>query len=320
MIDNPKISVIMSVYNGQKYLKHSIESILNQTFKDFEFIIINDYSIDNTQKIIESYKDQRIILINNRKNLGLPKSLNIGLNKSSGKYIARMDADDISLPHRLEAQYNFLEKNKQIGLIGGQVEKIDSSNNSIGYKKSRPQDLDIIKFWIITKNPLVHPTIFFRKEILKIIGPYNETFIYAQDFELYSRIIKKYKITNLPEVLIKFRYHNESITRTSLKRKIQLEYALSIIHKNINNYIKLNKKDTDTFINTINNKDVNLTHIIKSLITYKRLFKSFIKKEKLNVNQFKKIQSFYKTEQKMIIGNFLKIETPYLYKFLKYFK
>src|SRR3989344_5781814 len=121
-----KISVLMPAYNARKYIGEAIESILNQTFKDFEFIIINDCSTDKTKKIIEEYanKDARIKLINNATNLGLTKSLNIGLKEARGEYVARLDADDVALPERLEKQYEFMEKNKETTLVGAWAEII----------------------------------------------------------------------------------------------------------------------------------------------------------------------------------------------------
>ena len=115
---NPKVTVLMPVYNCEKYLRESIESILNQTFKDFEFLIINDGSSDKSAEIVESYNDNRINFVQNEKNIGLAASLNRGLDIAKGEYIARMDADDISLPERLEKQVRFMETNPQIGICG----------------------------------------------------------------------------------------------------------------------------------------------------------------------------------------------------------
>ena len=127
-IKTPKITVLMPVYNGEKYLKESIESILKQTFRDFEFLIINDTSTDESEKIIRSFKDSRIKLIKNEKNIGLTKSLNKGLDLAKGEYMARMDADDISLPKRLEIQVAFMDKNPKIGVIGAWAKVIGESN------------------------------------------------------------------------------------------------------------------------------------------------------------------------------------------------
>jgi len=115
---NPEVTVLMSVYNGEKYLREAIDSILNQTFTDFEFLIVNDGSTDRTAEILRSYDDPRIIIINNEKNIGLTKSLNIGLRMAKGEYIARMDADDVSMPERLQKQIELLNQKKNTGLVG----------------------------------------------------------------------------------------------------------------------------------------------------------------------------------------------------------
>ena len=206
-----KITILMSVYNGEKYLREAMESILNQSFKDFEFLIINDGSTDKSEAIIKSYKDPRIRLVNNEKNEGLIFSLNKGLELARGNYIARMDYDDISSPERLKRQYNYLEKNPDIALIGSLSELIDKNGNKIGQRIKLPLDYYSIKFYLFANNPLMHSSVFFRKKIIKEVGGYDEKYKHAEDYELYSRIVKKYRIINLPEILIKFRIHEESI-------------------------------------------------------------------------------------------------------------
>ena len=134
---NPRITVLMSVYNGEKYLKEAIDSVLSQTFKDFEVLIINDGSIDKTSKILKTYKDPRIRIINNKKNIGLTKSLNKGLKLARGEYIARMDDDDVSKPNRLEKQFEFMEKNSKYAVVGSFIEIIDSKGN-LSNKVERP--------------------------------------------------------------------------------------------------------------------------------------------------------------------------------------
>lgn len=219
----PKISVIMSVYNGQKYLKEAIESILNQTFKDFEFLIINDGSTDKTPEILEKYKrqDRRIKIINNAKNIGLTKSLNKGINIARGEYIARMDADDISLPERLEKQINFLDSHSEIGLLGAAYFEINEKGEIIGKKIFPVSDQELRKR-LIRFNPFFHASIMIRKKILNEVGGYNEEIKRAQDYELWFRIAKKTKIANLPEPLMKRRYTKENISVKNENEQIKL--------------------------------------------------------------------------------------------------
>lgn len=225
--NKPVVSVVMSVYNGEKYLRDSVESILNQTLEDFEFIIVDDGSADSSFKIMEEYarSDKRIVAIKNPSNLGLPKSLNIALKNTKGDFIARMDADDISLPERLEKQVRFLKENPSYGLVGTAYIEIDGNGKIIGNQRIRFLETDEnIKKKIIGFNPFPHCAVMFRKEIQDSIGFYNEEFKYAQDYEFWIRIMTRYKVRNLPEVLVHKRYSNNMISVN--KEKEQRFYAV----------------------------------------------------------------------------------------------
>lgn len=195
----------MSVYNCQKYLDETIKSILNQTFKDFEFIIINDCSTDDSLNIIKKYQesDDRIKLINNEKNIGLTKSLNKGINLVQGQYIARQDAGDISFPDRLAKQYEFLEKNKNIFLTGTNFDYIDKNNSLINFKHDKPFfDLNLIKKNLPKSNCFVHTSIMFRNENTY----YREKFYYGQDYDLYLNLLSTgKKMCNLENKLVLWR-------------------------------------------------------------------------------------------------------------------
>ena len=231
----PKISVIMSVYNGEKYLKEAIESILNQTFKDFEFIIINDGSIDGTTEILEKYdrQDARVKIIN-QENMGLTKSLNKGIKLAKGEYIARMDADDIALPERFEKQTEFMKKYPEIGAVGCWYYLIDKDGEII--KKCRPPTkFSEIKKALLSIAPLIHPGTMFKKRALQKVNFYDESFKYAQDRDLLLRILKYYQLSVVPEFLFKFRYTKESI---SLQKEIeQKKCGLKAITQAIKNGI-----------------------------------------------------------------------------------
>lgn len=220
---NPEITVLMSVYNGEKYLKEAIESIINQTFKDFEFLIINDASTDSSVDIIKGFNDKRIVLIENKENLGLTKSLNKGIKLSKGKYIARMDADDISLPHRFEKQFEFMEENPDITLCGAWVQTIGERNNIW----KTPLDSNTIKSQLLFNNVIWHPTVFLRRDtLLENNLLYNEDFRFAQDYEFWVRIIEKFKVQNIPEVLLHYRIHKTSVGGKN--RKEQEEFVESV--------------------------------------------------------------------------------------------
>lgn len=210
-LPNPKVTVLMSVYNGERYIDEAINSILTQTFTDFEFLIINDSSTDTTSDIIQGYNDPRIKIITNEENLGLTKSLNIGLRKAKGKYIARMDADDISFPCRLEVQYSFMQTHNDVGATFGWVEVINENGETIRLNNSRHSPEEI--YYILNfRNCLAHSTAMISREIIEKVGGYNELIITAQDYELWNRISKKSKIVKINQYLVKWREHNKSIS------------------------------------------------------------------------------------------------------------
>lgn len=214
---SPVVTVLMSVYNGEKYLREAMDSILNQTFADFEFIIIDDGSTDGTFSIVKSYKDLRIRLIKNKANIGLTKSLNKGMRLAGGKYIARMDCDDISSPNRLNIQVAFMEKNQDVGVCGSWIKTFGSCKEEIW---KYPVENDLISSRLIFDSPLAHPSIIMRKELMdKNNLKYDEHCELAQDWKLWQECRSYLKITNIPEVLLLYRIHNRSIGSTEHNRR-----------------------------------------------------------------------------------------------------
>lgn len=208
---SPLITVLMPVYNGEKYLKEAVESILNQTFRDFEFLIINDGSTDNSVGIIQSFNDSRLRLIHNESNLGLIKTLNKGFKLSRGKYIARMDCDDISLPKRLSAQASFMEKHQGIGVCGSWVKVIGLGEKFIN---KYPLKHEEARAYLLFNTPFAHPSVIIRKEVIEKYNlEYDEDYKHAEDYELWSRIIEHTKISNIPKVLLHYRAHPESASK-----------------------------------------------------------------------------------------------------------
>ncbi|MBL7196754.1 MAG: glycosyltransferase [Candidatus Omnitrophica bacterium] len=222
-MNKPRISVIMSVYNSERYLREAFESILNQTFSNFEFIIVDDGSTDKSWEMLKEFKvkDSRIKLIKNENNIGLTKSLNKALRICRGEYIARQDADDISLPNRLEKELSFLEKNREYGILGSAYREKDEEKDTVNKPKVmlclRDKEIrkNIIKF-----NPFCHSSVLFRKKIIGTIGYYNEQFKYSQDYELWFRILKYHKGANLEDVLIYRRLFSVNISNKRLRKQI----------------------------------------------------------------------------------------------------
>jgi glycosyltransferase involved in cell wall biosynthesis len=231
LINNPSVSVIMSVYNGERFLKEAVESILAQSFTDLEFIIIDDGSTDQSARILENYNDSRIIRIKNASNIGLTKSLNLGLKKARGFYIARIDADDISKPGRLAAQIAYLNSNPQIAVLGSAYETIDENSKLI--QTFYPPSCPLVITWsLLFGNPIAHSSVVYRRDIILQLGGYDENILYAQDYDLWSRITEKgfmISVLNIP--LIQLRNHKAQITL--IKQTRSRETALNIARKNL---------------------------------------------------------------------------------------
>lgn len=239
-----KISVVMPVYNGEKYLNEAIDSIICQTFRDFELIIIDDGSTDNTSNIIKSYNDKRIVFIKNNENLGIVKTLNKGIQIAKGQYIARMDADDICYPYRLEKQYIIMEENPEIGLCGSSVEVFNESTSNI---HECPTDNEEIKVLQIFNTAFAHPSVIIRKDILvKYDLKYDEFYEGMEDYELWLRMSKVTQLANTKEVLLKYRNHDKQITKEiNYEKHGKMGLIRKRILKDINPYFT--EKDAEIF-------------------------------------------------------------------------
>jgi len=239
MTNGPLISVVMAVYNGEDYLRGSIESILNQTYKNFEFIIVNDFSTDSTLNIIKSYNDKRIRVINNEKNLGQTRSLNVGIRSATGEYVARIDADDFSYPARIERQMDFFIHNPEFDLIGTSGHILDKS----GKKRSislAPTSQEEIFFRMFFDNPVIHISALAKREKILMLGGYDESFTIAQDYDLWSRfLINGFKIGNLKDILVSYRIHSGTVSKKNGCDK-GIRETSEILYRNICSFTNLN--------------------------------------------------------------------------------
>ena len=203
-MSTPKISVIMPVYNTEKYIWEAIESILNQSFRDFEFIIIDDYSTDQSYNICKEYaeKDKRIRLYRNNENKWISYSRKELINLTKTNYIASQDSDDISEKDRLQLEYEFLVKNKNFWVVSGNNIIIDECNNVIGLRKYWNNISDII----LKKNPISQPSSMFRRDVFLKVWGYDKALNYGEDYDLWLKMYTQwYKIKNLDENLVKYR-------------------------------------------------------------------------------------------------------------------
>jgi len=221
-----EISVIMSVYNTkEEYLRTAIESILNQSFKEYEFIIIDDYSDEKTTAILEEYRNKKIKIIKNNTNLGLTASLNIGLEMAKGRYIARMDSDDISYSNRFECQYKYMEQHPEIDVLGGWVKMGKRINKSYGKAGN-----DWKKVRMLFENAgICHSAAFIRKSFLdKYHLKYDISIKKAQDYDLWCRCLEVGTIAVMPKTILEYRIHEDQISN---KNREEQEYYISVIKK-----------------------------------------------------------------------------------------
>ena len=209
----PLVSVVMSVYNDGHYVKDAIESILAQTFADFELLIVDDGCTDDTRAIIATYHDARIRLIINERNIGLAPSLNRAIRLSGAKYIARQDADDISLPDRLSREVDYLENHPEVALLGSAAMVISHDGQPRGDWPALAEDLDL-KWSLLFVNPFIHSSVMVRRSVVEQAGYYTErpdiARAFVEDYELWSRINRIARSANLPQPLLKFRQNPTS--------------------------------------------------------------------------------------------------------------
>lgn len=242
-MSNPLVSVVLSVYNGKEYLDEAIESILNQSYKNIEFIIIDDGSSDKSLEIIGSYDDKRIVVIS-RENRGLVSSLNEGIEIAKGEYIARMDADDISLATRIEEQVIFMERNLDVGICGTGIIAFGEDI------KERPWLLSTadktIKTELLFSSCFAHPTVMIKKElIVKNKLFYDEKFLHAEDFELWTRMAEYTKFANLKRALLKYRIINDSITREANRNEENRYKVLKSIFESYLQRLKIENSEEE---------------------------------------------------------------------------
>ena len=229
----PRVSVLMPVHNGARYLRDAVDSLLAQTFTDFELLVVDDASSDEAPAILASYSDPRLCVLTNDLNLGLTKSLNIALRESRGELIARQDADDRSHPQRLQKQVEFLDAHPELVLVGTGARLIDASGAVLRARKlHRAQTPLGVQWQLLFGNPFTHSSVMFRRAIiLGRLGGYDEAYYYNQDFELWSRVAADYGSCNLAEELVDYRVHSESIAG---RRDAEvLESRLENVKKNI---------------------------------------------------------------------------------------
>jgi glycosyltransferase involved in cell wall biosynthesis len=279
----------MPVYNGDKYLNEAIDSILNQTFSDFEFLIIDDCSTDQSINQIKSYDDPRIQLIVNKKNLGQSETLNKGLRLARGEYIARMDQDDISMPERFKKQFEFMENNLEIDVCGSWIELMGKNDGIV----ELATDSEKIKINLLTNQNLAHPAVMIRKDTLvKYDLNYNPAFTIGNDYDLWVRMSEYCAFSNIPEPLVKYRLHKTQKSRIATDRKnIELNRSLNCLMKRMG--IQLSDRELilhKKIFSNIGNDSIIISEVLKYLM---RLRSSNLQKKifkPIAFNEFLKIK------------------------------
>lgn len=265
----PKITVLMPVYNGGKYLYESIDSILKQTFSDFDFLIINDGSTDNSAEVITSFSDPRIRYIENEKNIGLIATLNKGLGLAQGKYIARMDQDDVSLRDRLSQQVSFLDTHPEVAVLGTAVQLIGSDGTILDLPLCFPSSSNCIEWSMHFYCPIAHPSVLMRKDVVMRANGYAVEALHAEDYDLWVRLSETAQLVNLDQILLKLRKHETNITKVYLSEN--LDIANYIARKYTAR--KLGELDAQS-VNLFGGESMNMQTPVK---VAERIFKLYLK-------------------------------------------
>lgn len=239
---NPKVTVLMTVYNAEEYLDEAIQSILRQDFADFEFLIINDGSSDKSQDILDRYIaiDKRIKIIN-QKNIGLVASLNKGVRLARGKYIARMDSDDISMSKRLSRQVIFLNSHPKVMLVGGCFEIIDEEGNFLDRVFTPLNDRDIRRSFLM-KNVFGHASVMYRRDAVLQAGGYSDQVGPTEDLELWMRLSQKGQIAALPYCLMRYRINRNGISNTKSEQQMRFTQQLLAQYRQQNPFQVLSRQ------------------------------------------------------------------------------
>ena len=291
----PHVTVLTTVYNGLPYLSDAIESILNQTYTDFEFVIIDDASTDKSLDCIKSYQDPRIRVFQNTNNIGQVPSLNKGLPLAKGNYIARLDQDDVSLPNRLEEQVDFMEKYPDISIICSWEYTIDSCGKIMRMWKSSLNNYGVfLGYLLLGLCPIWHPSVMFRKDVVMELGGFDTSYAPAEDYELWTRIaLKRFNAAIVPRFHLLQRQHNrrQSILQgdrqSNSNRKAHNETISKFSsHQDVNCLAALLRLENDPC-----GKKYDRKHTRNILIALKEMITNVKNKQNLSLGEFKSLKN-----------------------------
>jgi len=289
-MDSPKVTVLLPVYNGEKYLAEAIESILDQTFRDFEFIIINDGSTDHSPAILARYQqiDDRI-RVYPQENRGLTASLNRGCQLARGVYIARMDQDDVSFRKRLEKQFDYMEDHPEIGVLGTWIECIDGNGARL-VEVHDPTMPSLINWTLIFRNCVAHASVMMRRQVIEKVGLYNPEAVHAEDYDLWVRASRVTRIANLPEILLTRREWEGNICsrRLPVQEESTIKTMQSAIEWSLDSHVPL---ETVTSVRKVA-RGIPLSSLqqieqVNGLI--QRLYRAYLKTSSLTPKEAKEV-------------------------------
>lgn len=220
---DPQVSVLMPAYNVEAYIAQAIESILDQTFSDFEFIVVDDGSADRTPEVVRRYVeiDQRVLFFRSDTNLGVARARNLAMSKARGAYIAVMDADDWAFPYRLQRQVAFMDEHPDVVVSGGTIQVCDTALRPLNLRRYQGTDMEIRRR-LFRYSPFAHPTVMYRRAIAHIAGDYNPALVEADDYDYYFRLGMHGRFANLPDLLLRLRTRRDSVSQANTRRMERL--------------------------------------------------------------------------------------------------
>ncbi len=228
----PAITVFMAVYNGEKYIKEAIESVLTQSYADFELLIINDGSTDKTLDVIANFTDPRIRVLHNDGNKGLTYTRNHGAKEARGKYFAILDSDDIAMLNRLKIQVDYMESHPEVAICGGQAALINGNSKEI--RPYKVHEGDNLSYWLVLHNVFINSTLMIKTAIMREMGGYRDM-APAEDYDLSFRIGLKYQVANLSDKLVLYREHDNNISRVQIEKLSNAQHRIiEHIHSSLN--------------------------------------------------------------------------------------
>ncbi|GEM_PF-1566211 len=306
----PLVSVISAAHNVEKYIGETIESIQKQTYPNWELIIADDASTDNTVSVVESYirRDQRIKLIRRNVSGGGPgPALNDATALAKGVYVAIQDSDDISLPTRLDEEVAFLEKHKEYAGVSCSVELMSEDGSTILGIKRKSTDQTLLLFLLLLRPQFIHGSMLVTKQALTDIGGYDPAYVPVDDYEIQCRLVQKGKaLANLDSVLYKYRMRGASITHHESFAPRAATLVIDIIQNNIIPYFSISKAEADMLLQYIIDKPLRFWETLASIRLHRKLARMYISKNNIPKKEAAKILTFYKNERNHHIRSYIK--------------